>query len=68
MPGRSGKHKTPRRNVPSQHWDEVERIARSMQTTGPRLVERLISETLSDTAKAERTCARIRLLVEEGKQ
>jgi hypothetical protein len=66
--GSSGKHKTPRRHVPSEHWDEVERIAQQFQTTGPRLVERLISETLSDTAKAERTCARIRLLVEESKQ
>lgn len=65
--GPSGKNVTPRRQVSSEHWDELDTAARHEgDATAVAMVRRLISETLTDVRAAKATCDRIRKAVSRG--
>lgn len=57
---KSGKHRTPRRNVASEHWAALDEAASRLGTTAAAEVSGLIAATLTDTTAAIARCKRIR--------
>lgn len=64
--GPSGKHRTPRRSVASEHWAQLDEVAEQDDTTAVEIIRGLIHATLTDTEAAIATCKRIRKVVTDG--